>query len=181
MNLPPEFTWLAAAREPLMVVEAMKLYGTLETPGLKNNPTIMEWATETGLSRQGYTKDEIPWCGLFMAVVALRSGKPAPALPLRALSWANFGVASPLPSLGDVLVFKRTGGGHVALYVGEDATGYYCLGGNQSDSVNIARKEKARLFACRRPKYLNQPQSVRPVGINPLVASASTNSNTSEV
>lgn len=180
MILPPEFKWLATAREPLMVVEAMKLYGTLEAPGIKDNPTIMEWARETGLNKAGYTKDEIPWCGLFMAVVALRAAKAMPAQPLRALSWATFGIASPLPSLGDVLVFKRTGGGHVALYVGEDATGFYCLGGNQGDAVNIARKEKARLFACRRPKYLNQPQSVRPVAINPLIARVST-ATTSEV
>jgi cell wall-associated NlpC family hydrolase len=35
--------------------------------------------------------------------------------------------------LGDVLVFRRGGGGHVALYVGEDEEAFHVLGGNQAD------------------------------------------------
>lgn len=164
-TLPSQFAWLAALTGPLMVVHAVKLYGTLETPGPGNNPTIMAWAKETGLDHAGYTGDDVPWCGLFMALIAKRAGKNPPAVPLRALSWATFGVASPEPSLGDVLTFQRQGGGHVALYVGEDETRFYCLGGNQGDAVTIVAKEKARLHACRRPIYKLQPTEVKPVHI----------------
>lgn len=148
-----------------MVVEAVKLYGTIEFPGPQSNPVIMAWAAETGLDAAGYSGDETPWCALFTSVVAKRAGKLLPSTPLRALSWANFGQPSPEPSLGDVLVFERKGGGHVALYVGEDDTKFYCLGGNQGDAVTIAPKEKARLKTCRRPVYKTRPIEVKPVRI----------------
>ena len=180
MRLPAPFEWLSALTGPLMVVEAVKLYGTLETPGAGNNPTIMQWADETGLDAAGYHGDDVPWCGLLMAVVAQRAGKYVPAIPLRALSWVNFGVPSPEPSLGDVLVFKRQGGGHVALYVGEDGENYFCLGGNQEDAVSIAPKQKMRLHACRRPIYRNKPANAKPVRIGPA-AVASADTATSEV
>lgn len=177
MSLPAEFAWLAKATEPLMIVEAMKLYGTVEVPGNDDSPVIMGWARETGLDKAGYSGDDVPWCGLFMAVVARRASKPIVNMPLRALSWASFGLQSPAPSLGDVLVYKRTGGGHVGLYVGEDATNHYCLGGNQSDQVNIIKKPKVSLHACRRPVYHNMPKSVRPVFITGQVADVQSNAS----
>ena len=42
-------------------------------------------------------------------------GKEVPAHPLWALSWSAFGAKSPAAALGDVLVFVRSGGGHVGL------------------------------------------------------------------
>jgi cell wall-associated NlpC family hydrolase len=66
--------------------------------------------------------------------------------------------------LGDVLVFKRQGGGHVGLYVGEDKDAYHVLGGNQSDSVSITRILKDRLHAARRCTWKTaQPANVRRV------------------
>jgi len=52
---------------------------------------------------------------------------------------------------GAVLVFERPGGGHVGFYVGEDATAYHVLGGNQGDAVTIARIAKDRCIARRWP------------------------------
>ena len=83
--------------------------------------------------------------------------------PLWALNWGNFGVHTKQPMLGDVLVFIRNGGGHVGLYVGEDAEAYHVLGGNQSDSVCFTRIAKARLYTARRPEYNLQPANVRVV------------------
>jgi uncharacterized protein (TIGR02594 family) len=153
---------------PRMVVEARKLLGTVETPGPGNNPTILEWAAELGLSNI-YTADAIPWCGLFMAIVAHRAGKALPPSPLWALSWSNFGTPAGQPCLGDVLVFVREGGGHVTLYVGEDRAGYFhCLGGNQSDQVCVERIAKARLHAARRPPFqIQMPPSCEPIILDP--------------
>lgn len=64
--------------------------------------------------------------------------------PLSALAWASFGVPLKMPTPGAVLVYSRTGGGHVTLYESEDANYYYCRGGNQSDSVNVAKMPKSR-------------------------------------
>jgi len=166
---------------PRTIVEARKLVGTRETIGPKNNPVIMGWADEVGQVAIGYkyTSDETPWCGLTAAVVAKRAGKTVPTGPLYALNWAAFGqpvakragldTAKPLlfepgkvASLGDVLVFKRPGGGHVGFYIGEDATTYCVLGGNQSDSVGYTWIEKTRCVAVRRPAYTSPPESVKP-------------------
>lgn len=160
--LPVQYGWLAREPGPRMIVEALKLHGTFEAPGTANNPKIIAWAREAGGAvADVYKADSIPWCGLFMAVVAKRAGKTVPRNPLWALSWSAFGAPTSLPRLGDVLVFLRNGGGHVALYVGEDAEAFHCLGGNQSDAVNIKRVAKFRLYAARRPLYHVQPANVR--------------------
>jgi hypothetical protein len=66
-----------------------------------------------------------------------------------------------------VLVFKRSGGGHVGLCVGHDDSAFHVLGGNQSDRVSIARLPRNRLVAVRRPTYRLQPFNVRPIVLAP--------------
>ena len=58
------------------------------------------------------------------------------------------------PRLGCILVFTRAGGGHVGLYLGEDATHFHILGGNQSNSVSVTRigKDRLALGGMRWPK-----------------------------
>lgn len=166
MNLPNDYKWLQREPGPKMLIEFLEIYGTREVPGEADNPDILEWARETGLQRE-YRHDSVAWCGLAMAVVAKRAGKELPPNPLWALNWAQFGKkVADGAKLGDVLVFKRNGGGHVALCVGEDNDCYHCLGGNQSDMVNIVRKPKNRVYAIRRPLYINQPANVRKVALS---------------
>jgi len=162
MAIPAQYAWLSKETGPRMLVEALKLFGTVEVGGSRDNPTIIAWAGEVGLAKT-YSHDSIPWCGLFIAVVAKRAGKEVVDSPLWALSWADFGKPSPSPMLGDVLTFKRNGGGHVALYVGEDSGAFHCLGGNQSDQVCITRIAKSRLYRARRPIYNVQPANVRKI------------------
>lgn len=161
-DIPTHYSWLAGLDpQPLMIRCALAEYGVIEGAGAVENPVILGWAAEVGL-KASYSSDAIPWCGLFMAVVAKRAGKAVPASPLWALSWARFGWAADRPVLGDVLVFKRNGGGHVGLYVGEDSRAFHVLGGNQSDLVCITRIARARLFAARRPVYRQMPVTAKP-------------------
>ncbi|WP_296577535.1 TIGR02594 family protein [Phreatobacter sp.] len=162
-----------------MIVEALKEFGTLEAPGDADNPKIIGWQEEleaAGLGRAYaavYRHDAIPWCGLFMAIVAHRANlerrteRNPPRLYLSALEWASFGISVPkgAAALGDVLVFKRKGGGHVGLYIGHDASAFHVLGGNQSDRVTISRLSKQRLITVRRPAYRAQPANVRPIAL----------------
>ena len=128
---------------PLLVwfEEARRQFGTKETPGQFSNPKIL---------------DAVPWCGLFVAhcVGSTLPGEALPTSPLGARSWARFGTKTE-PRLGAVMVFWRGSRdgfqGHVALYAGEDDKAYHVLGGNQSDSVSIARIAKDRLLAARWP------------------------------
>ena len=161
MKLPASYAWLGNEPGPKMLIEALRLFGTVEGAGAADNPTILAWAREVGVGAT-YSHDAIPWCGLFMAVVAKRAGKEIPATPLWALAWADFGrPVTDTPMLGDVLTFKREGGGHVTMYVGEDAQAFHCLGGNQHDRVCITRIAKSRLYRARRPVYSIQPLNVR--------------------
>jgi uncharacterized protein (TIGR02594 family) len=145
---------------PKMVQEGLKLMGTAEIPGPQSNPVILAWADELGLDHI-YVNDDTAWCGLFVAKVATAAGKPAVVKPLWARNWAKWGVQADRPKLGDVLVFERGSGGHVGLYIAEDATTFHVLGGNQGNTVSITRINKARLLAARRPEYKNQPETVQ--------------------
>ncbi|HVL29547.1 MAG TPA: TIGR02594 family protein, partial [Sphingomicrobium sp.] len=93
--------------------------------------------------------------------------------PLWALSWSKFGEAGGQPRLGDVLTFKREGGGHVGIYIGEDSACYHVLGGNQSDAVTITRIRKERLHAVRREYRIAMPASARPYVLAPVGAISS--------
>lgn len=166
MPIDKDYQWLKTVGTlPKMVSEAIELLGTAEIVGPKNNPTIIAWSKEVG-GDAVITSDETAWCGLFMAVVARRAGKTPPPKPLWALNWAKFGVDGGQPELGDVLTFIRktaTGtGGHVGLYIGEDAECYHVLGGNQGNRVCFTRIDKDRLRACRQPPYMVKPASARP-------------------
>ncbi len=162
--LPAVYAWLAREAGPRVLIEGLALFGTREVPGPGDNPAILAWARETGLDRD-YRADSVPWCGLYIALVVRRAGFEPVAAPLWARNWAAFGTKADKAALGDVLVFERAGGGgHVGLYVGEDASAYHVLGGNQGDAVSIVRIAKARCLAVRRcPWRLSQPAAVRPV------------------
>ncbi|HEX8426893.1 TIGR02594 family protein [Hymenobacter sp.] len=169
-TLPQKYKWLAEEPGPRMIREALGEFGTVETQGAENNLDIIRWAKETGVKSvtQMYVADSIPWCGLFMAVIAKRADKPLVKDPLWALNWGTFGVFTKTPMLGDVLVFVRrtadgSRAGHVGLYVGEDETAYHVLGGNQGDCVCVTRMPKARLYTARRPSYKLQPDNVRAI------------------
>jgi uncharacterized protein (TIGR02594 family) len=160
--IPAKYRFLLKEPGPRMLREALRMYGQTEVKGKMNNPQIMDMAKVIG--EKTYTNDDIAWCSLFMEYIAKVSGKPTDGITLLARSWMKWGNPSPVPELGDVLVFHRGNPkkifGHVGLYVGEDATCYHVLGGNQADSVNATRIKKNRLLGARR-LYNNTPPNVR--------------------
>lgn len=168
-KLPSAYVTALAAilPPPKMVTEALRLYYTTEGPGSMDNPVILGWAKELGLSGV-YSHDSVPWCGLFVALVAKRAGKEPVANPLWAMNWRNFGTEVQTPMLGDVLVKTRktasgTIAGHVCIVLGEDGTHYHVIGGNQSDKVCITRIPKSSKLWFRRPPYKVKPASVRSI------------------
>lgn len=157
------YEWLWKESGPKMLLAGLELLGTHEVLGPRNNPEIMKWAEEVHTT---YPGDEVAWCGLFISVCAKRAGWDyyPNGNALWARNWASWGNASHRAELGDVLVFPRGHGGHVAMYVGEDASHYHILGGNQSDRVSIVRKAKKPILAIRRaPWRIAQPDNVRVV------------------
>ena len=164
--LPPAYAWLATEPGPRMLKELLKLHGVKETLGPGNNPEILSWAKEVGVP---YPADEIAWCGLAVAIAARRaSWEFAPrGNPLWARNWAHWGEPGDVAMLGDVLVFPRGSGAHVAIYVGEDGDAYHILGGNQRDQVSFMRKPKTPILAIRRAPWKHiQPKNVRRVTLS---------------
>jgi uncharacterized protein (TIGR02594 family) len=159
------YNWLKEETAPRILVQAVKLIGTKEIVGKAHNPIILDWAKQLGI--KAYTNDEIPWCGLFIAYCAHKAGVQVVDSPLWALNWAKYGTKESTPMLGDVLTFKRDGGGHVGLYVGEDRTHYHVLGGNQNNQVNVMRIAKSRLHQARRTAWkIAQPSNVRKIELS---------------
>lgn len=166
MQLPSEYAWLSREPGPRILLEMLKLYGTVEKPGPENNPVILQWAEAIGYGHV-YTADSIAWCGLTVAYAAQQAGWDLPINPLWARNWLKWGVKQNRAMLGDILVFERgPTSGHVGMYVGQDdgADVYHVLGGNQSDQVIIKPIEQQRLVGIRRcPWRINQPSNVRVV------------------
>jgi uncharacterized protein (TIGR02594 family) len=163
------YDYLKKVTSPQILVQALKLVGTKEIVGVKNSATIMGWAKELGIEKT-YVNDEIAWCGLFVAYVIKKAELEMPFSAkesLWALNWNKFGTAQKTAMLGDILTFKRNGGGHVGIYVGEDNTCYHILGGNQSNMVCITRIEKSRCAGIRRTKWkIVEPDSVKQIFVN---------------
>lgn len=130
---------------------AKSYIGTKEVPGRQTSGTIRSWLERLGA---WWRDDETPWCGVFVAYCLREAGQPVPQHWMRALAWKDYGsnLRSTHVTLGAVLVFERKGGGHVGFYVGENATHFYVLGGNQGNSVSIAKIAKDRCVAIRWPK-----------------------------
>lgn len=156
------YNYLNLEQGPKVIDEAIKLLGTKEIAGPAHSKAIMSWAETLGI--KDYKNDEIPWCGLFVAIVVHRAGFDVVKDPLWAANWGKFGTKQKIAMKGDILTFKRPGGNHVGFYVGEDATHYHLLGGNQANMVNIIRIDKSRLTNIRRCTWkVAQPATVRQV------------------
>jgi uncharacterized protein (TIGR02594 family) len=163
------YDYLKNVTSPQILVQALRLIGTKEIIGSIHSTIILGWAKDLGIEKI-YTNDEIAWCGLFIAIVCKRanveSGLTATE-SLWALNWNKFGTKQEKAMLGDILTFKRNGGGHVGIYVGEDKTCYHVLGGNQSNSVCITRIEKQRCAGIRRTAWkIAQPENVKAIAVN---------------
>jgi uncharacterized protein (TIGR02594 family) len=137
---------------PFWIDYAQKQIGLREIKGARHEPRILAMIKRIGRWAGVTIKDdETPWCGTFAADCMLAAGINPPPIAVRARPWGAWGTPV-TPRVGAVLVFGREGGGgHVGFYVGEDATRFYVLGGNQGDAVKISPILKSRLLACRWP------------------------------
>lgn len=165
VKLPEEYKDLNQCLILPILAQAINLYGVKEVPGSGDNPIIIDWAKEVNTTvGKWYKHDSEAWCALFVSVCAKRAGYQPPDGfdAVRAKSFEKWGdPISGEPILGDVLVFSRTGGGHVGIYVGEDNDYYHVLGGNQSDAVCITRIAKERMTMARRPPMNSCPKCAK--------------------
>lgn len=136
--------------------------GTEEVAGSNSNPAIIAMLREVA---PWATSDEIPWCSAFLFEIALRLGLPRPdrSIAARARSWLTVGEPVELFEArpgNDVVILKRgrsqagaeviNAPGHVGLFSARMPGQVELLGGNQGDSVSMARFLQADILGVRR-------------------------------
>lgn len=159
---PPPSTAPGVAADLPWMIEAKRILGRHEG---RDNGWLRSWLKSDGKTLGDPAK--LPWCGDFVETcvrLALQTEVFPGALgenPYWARNWSLLGQAI-APTYGAVLVFERgPSSGHVGFAVGQDATTYFVLGGNQSDSVTVARIAKTRLLGARWPSTFPRPTSLR--------------------
>ena len=152
-----------APKELPWIIEGKKVFGLHEA---RDKEALTAWLKSDG-QRLGDT-EELPWCGDYVET-AIKNSLPQEQFkgpvgdnPYWARNWLSFGKKCP-PTYGAIVVFSRGSGGHVGFVVGEDSDEYYVLGGNQSNSVNITRIDKARLLGFRWPSSYDYRQKALPI------------------
>lgn len=156
---PVQLPWIAEARRFLGLHEV-------------NNAKTLDKALRLDAS-------EIAWCGAFvgMCIATALPNEPMIENPLGSRNWLKFGHSIGSPQIGAVAVFWRGAKsgwqGHVGFVVGHDKTHLHILGGNQSNSVSIARIAKDRLLGYRWPS--SHPLPTDPLAMTTINASVTTN------
>ena len=138
---------------------AQRFTGIKEVGGNVDNPQIMAMLK---LDNAWPSNDEVPWCSGFVNYICWLARQPR-SKDLRARSWLNIGVGISLDDAepGDIIIIKRGKGeqpgpevtdapGHVGFYAGRSDGRIEILGGNQADTLKIARYPAARLLGVRR-------------------------------
>ena len=118
--------------------------GEAEIPGIKANPQILEYFKASKFWGSDDSGGQNAWCGSFVAWVMQQNNMEPVKNAFRAKEWASFGKPLDKPVFGAIGIKSRKGGSHVAFVVGQSADGnyLYMLGGNQSNSVNVAKYKK---------------------------------------
>lgn len=133
---------------------AAPFVGIKEQPGKTTHPLLVPMfdLTPTWLDRD----DSVTaWCGIFRGWLGHKAGTGLPADHYRAANWLNWGTAVDLKKpatwqKGDTVVMKRTGGFHVCLLDRVEGSNAWCLGGNQSNAVTIAKFAISGIIGVRR-------------------------------
>lgn len=130
---------------------ALSLIGMKEFPGKASNPVVEQFSIDAGFGRM---KDDVPWCGFFVASILKRAGLPNELEPKWrgwAASYGRLGTKLMNPVYGCVGVKTRQGGGHVGFVVAANSSTIWLLGGNQGDKVSIAAFPRKLFTAFRLP------------------------------
>lgn len=157
-GVPPQ--WYLNARADI---------GQHERPGRMHNPVIVKYFRDAG--HPEIKDDETAWCAAFVGANLERCGVTS-SKSLSARSYEKWGSECE-PRAGCVVVMWRGSKsgweGHVGFYVGETETHVLVLGGNQGDSVSIAKFPKGRVLSYRWPRKPTESRTVRAAAASALL------------
>lgn len=130
-----------------VAIDEWQNQNTHESTGDKSNPRIILYHSHTTLKAKS---DEVPWCSSFVCYCH-DVAKYVSTQSASADSWLDLPEAD--GDEGDLAIFSRIGGHHVAFirvkYKKGDLT-ISCLGGNQHDEVCIEPRDVKFLLGFRR-------------------------------
>ena len=135
--------------EPEWLRLARKEIGTVEIPGPRSNPKVMNYYVDVTGKK---FSDSVPWCAAFVGAMLTRAGKRSTG-SLMARSYMKYGVRCPAQS-GAIAVHARgrsTIYGHVNFVESVSGDKIVCIGGNQGDAVNRRTYSKRKALAFRWP------------------------------
>lgn len=131
--------------------------GITEVAGRHSDPTILAMIRE--LFPTANDDSTVPWCSVFMNVVARNECAENPIdlghkFPGMARSWLDVGEIIETPRPGDVVILWRgspsSPKGHVGLYCNTVKNKVIMLGGNQGDAVTVSAYDLNRVIGYRR-------------------------------
>lgn len=144
--------YVAEKEDPKWLKIALKEIGVKEIPGSAASRDIIEYHSYV---TKRFTSDEVSWCSSFICFCMETAGYTSTNSAI-ARSWLEWGVPVERPVKGCVVVFwrykKDSWKGHVGFFIKQDDKYVYCLGGNQSDSVNITKYRRSKVLGYRMPK-----------------------------
>jgi uncharacterized protein (TIGR02594 family) len=148
--------------DPKWLIEAKKEIGVSEHTVAGSQAVDQMWIDSKLRGLVG-TARKVPWCAGFVNAMLERAGIRSTRSD-SSRSYLAFGTVLNEPTYGCVVVFSRSGGGHVGFVVGKTEGGQLMvLGGNQSDAVNIKSFSLDRVTGYRWPSGL--PVDTRPLPI----------------
>lgn len=147
--------------KPLWIREAFKHDGLPEIKGGTHASEIVQFWKD--IKRGGIKDDETPWCAAFVGAMLERVGIRSSRFE-SAKSYLQWGQNLSTPVVGCIVVFSRSGGGHVGFVLGKDAQGNILVwGGNQADAVNLRAFPVSRVTGYRWPSGVPVPEEPLPV------------------
>lgn len=155
---------------PSWLLEADKLLGIKEGPGVKNNPEVVRLFRDAG--HPEVIHDSTAWCAAYVSACLARANYPHTGT-LWALDYAKYGIELDKPALGAIGVKKRYKGnklvgGHVFFIVGWNDNWIWQLGGNQNDMCNIVKAKRSVLEAIRWPAGVRVREQPRILELNSI-------------
>lgn len=126
-------------------------YGMKEMAGAQSNPDILAFFKELGYD--WVTDDSsTAWCSAALSYYAKKCGYEYNKT-LAARDWLKMPIMVLKPQLGDIVVFWRESPqswkGHVGLYITQNASVVYCLGGNQNNTLSISAYPREQVLGYR--------------------------------
>lgn len=131
----------------------VKCIDVKENPmGSNRGDSVTKWTKEYGILYP------VPWCGIVIGI-KLEQGKASPLIKsASAKAYAKKGYSYKLsdviyknyiPKAGDLRVKRRTGGGHVDMFISWDSVKNegYLIGGNVGDKVSIRKVTISSMIA----------------------------------